>query len=142
MCLQSYYAISPVTEAPVRHYLLLSFALLLTAPAQAQTMYKCVGANGKIVYSDLPCPHQAKMAKEFDVPAPETQEQSEARLAKDKERRRRADLDFQERHASRQRSLDRQNSSGGDGPYVDTPGRRAPSNSDAEMAPTRRAGTR
>jgi hypothetical protein len=128
----------------VRHSLLFSFSLLAAAaaPAQAQTMYKCVGANSKIVYSDMPCPNQAKVAKEFDVPPPETQEQSQARLAKEKERLRRADAEFRERHASRQRSLDRQNSSGGDGPYVDTPGRRTPSTGDADMTPARRAGTR
>lgn len=135
-------------EAAVRSYLLFSFPLLLAAaPSQAQTMFKCVGANDKIVYSDMPCPDKAKVAKEFAVPPPETPEQSQARLAREKERRGRADAEFRERHASRQRSLDYQLSRGnGEGAsYIDAPARRSappPSMVESDRVPARRAGVK
>ena len=121
-----------------------SLTLLLAAaaaPSQAQTMFKCVDAGGKIVYSDMPCPDKAKVAKEFAVPPPETQEQSQARLAKDKEKRRRADAAFRERHYDRQRALDNQVMRGsGEGPYIDAPGRsQAPSAGESDPVPSRRA---
>lgn len=98
-----------MTGTTVRPLLLFSLSLLLAGqapPAQADTMYKCVGANGKVAYSDMPCPGQAKAAREFDVPAPETEEESRERLAMEKERLRAADAAFRQRHYSRQQALD------------------------------------
>ncbi len=122
-----------------------SFALLLAAaatPSHAQTMFKCVGAGGKIVYSDMPCPDTAKVAKEFAVPPPETQEQSQLRVARDKERRRRADAEFRRRHNERQSELDSRVMRGnGEGPYIDAPGRQSVPHSTGESdpVPSRRA---
>lgn len=134
----------------MRPFLLFSFSLLSAAsasPARADTMYKCVGANGKIAYADMPCPPQARAAAEFAVPAPETQEQSEARLAREKERLRRADAEFRARHAARQRALDYQigRGNGERGSYVDSPGRRAAPLAPADQSdrvPSRRARVR
>lgn len=131
----------------MRPSLLFSSALLLAAaaaPALAQTMYKCVGAGGKVAYSDLPCPAQAKVAREFAVPPPETQEQSAARLAQEKARLRRSDAEFRERHLERQRSLDSGMGRIREGAYIDAPGRQSapPSSGESEMVPARRAGSR
>lgn len=128
----------------MRPFLLFSFSLLSAAsasPARADTMYKCVGANGKIAYADMPCPPQARAAAEFAVPAPETQEQSEARLAREKERLRRANAQFRARHAARQRALDYQIGRGnGEGAYAGTPySRRREPAPDAETGSSRRA---
>jgi hypothetical protein len=73
----------------VRPLLLLAAALLLAghAPgAHADTMYKCVDAKGKIAYSNLPCPGLAKAAREFEVAAPESAEDSAARLGAERAR--------------------------------------------------------
>lgn len=50
--------------------LLLTVLLSLAAPgADAQTMYKCVAADGKTSYADLPCAGKVAAKKEIDVRA-------------------------------------------------------------------------
>jgi hypothetical protein len=48
-----------------------SFFLLaaLIGSAQAQTMYKCANADGKTVFSDIPCPGQRSASDEKNKPA-------------------------------------------------------------------------
>jgi hypothetical protein len=93
----------------VRPLLLLAAALLLAghAPgAHADTMYKCVDAKGKIAYSNLPCPGLAKAAREFEVAAPESAEDSAARLGAERARLRKEEAAFKLRHARRNAALD------------------------------------
>ncbi len=52
----------------MRSLLLCAFALAGGA-AQAQTMYKCVDANGKTSYADQPCASKTAARKEIDVRA-------------------------------------------------------------------------
>ena len=93
----------------MRPFLLFVAALLLAgqAPgARAGTMYKCVDAKGKIAYSDLPCTGQAKAAREFNIPAPESAAESEARLDAERARLRNEEAAFKVRHARRNAALD------------------------------------
>lgn len=93
----------------MRPCLLFASALLLAlhAPgARADTMYKCVDAKGKIAYSNLPCPSQAKLAREFDVPAPEAEQDSAARLGAERARLRTEEAAFSKRHARRNAAID------------------------------------
>lgn len=93
----------------MRPFLFFAAALLLAGQAhgaRADTMYKCVDGKGKIAYSDLPCPGQAKVAREFDVPAPEAPEESAARLGAERARLRQEDAAFRMRHAQRSAALD------------------------------------
>lgn len=54
----------------MRSLLLLAASLSLAAPAAfSQTMYKCVGADGKTSYGDLPCAGKTAARKEIDVRA-------------------------------------------------------------------------
>lgn len=96
--------------------------LLLAAQAScafAATMSKCVAANGNISYSDLPCPQQAKVARQFVFqaaepaknPAPATcgnNELSRPCTMTEQERLRKADRSLRERHAKRVREQDEQ----------------------------------
>lgn len=75
--------------------------LALAAPQlRADTMYKCVGSNGKIAYSSQPCEGQAREARQFSVPAPESDEDSRERLKLESARLRLADLEFRRRQAA------------------------------------------
>jgi hypothetical protein len=91
----------------VRSFLFFA-ALLLATPALANTMYKCVDAQGKVSFSDTPCPGAMKAAKQFEIAAPESNEESAARRAAEKQRLRAADEAFRVRHAQRAREFDRQ----------------------------------
>ena len=58
----------------MRPILLIAALLTLAVPAPsalADSMYKCVGAEGKIAYSTQPCEGKARMARQFSVPPPE-----------------------------------------------------------------------
>lgn len=135
-------------KAIVRPFLPFSVSLLAVAlcPAQAQTMYKCVAANAKVIYSDMPCPNQAKASKQFEVPPPETPEQTKARLAQQIERRKRADAELREFQDLHQRALDLQNQrANGTGSYVEAHGRSPSppaSASEPALVPSRKAGAR
>jgi hypothetical protein len=74
--------------------------------AFANTMSKCVDANGKISYSDQPCPGEAKLAREFTIAAPEQNADRDALKLVEKARLRAAESAFRERHASRDQELD------------------------------------
>ena len=68
-------------------FLVLLFALLLLAAAQAQTLYKVVGPDGKITYTDQP-PADPKTATTMDIksapstPLPESVLKYQAELQK------------------------------------------------------------
>lgn len=47
----------------------LALALSAVCGAHAQTMFKCVGADGRTAYSDQPCTGKIKATKEIDVRA-------------------------------------------------------------------------
>lgn len=47
----------------------LAVGLSTAGGAHAQTMFKCVGADGKTAYSDQPCSGKIKAKKELDVRA-------------------------------------------------------------------------
>ncbi|MFC6520196.1 DUF4124 domain-containing protein [Undibacterium arcticum] len=64
----------------MRYLLLLSLLAAFAIPASAA--YKCE-ANGKITYSDLPCPN-ARVVKLDDPVAPEEASSAERRAARDK----------------------------------------------------------
>jgi len=64
----------------MRHLLLLPLLAAFAIPASAA--YKCE-ANGKITYSDLPCPN-AKLVKLDDPVAPEEASSAQRRAAQDK----------------------------------------------------------
>ncbi|UUZ46876.1 DUF4124 domain-containing protein [Massilia sp. B-10] len=60
-------------------------------PVMADTMYKCVGADGKISFSTVPCQGDSKTAREMVVRPPEPdaardqrREAESARLARGK----------------------------------------------------------
>ena len=54
----------------MRPILMLAAALVAAAPGlHAQTMFKCVGADGRTSYSDQPCTGKVKATKELDVRA-------------------------------------------------------------------------
>jgi Skp family chaperone for outer membrane proteins len=53
----------------MRLVLIVSACITLAAGANAQTMFKCVSADGKITYSDQPCAGKAALKKEFDIRA-------------------------------------------------------------------------
>lgn len=116
MCLRLF-----TTRIAVRPSLALSITLLLAAPAPAalaDTMYKCVASNGKVAYSDLPCTSTAKVEKQFEVPAPQSEEAIRVRLAADKARREQADEEFRSRHLRRQSELEwRVRRGNGEGSY-------------------------
>jgi hypothetical protein len=93
----------------MRPFLLFAAALLLAgqAPgARADTMYKCVDAKGKIAYSNLACPGLAKAAREFEVAAPESAEDSAVRLGAERARLRKEEAAFKKRQAGRNAVLD------------------------------------
>ncbi|WP_426208629.1 DUF4124 domain-containing protein [Massilia sp. TWP1-3-3] len=84
--------------------LLLALATLLAVQAPdtlADTMYKCVEASGNTAYSSRPCTGQAREAKQFAVPAPETEQASSARLTRERAQLRVADKQFRQRLAER-----------------------------------------
>lgn len=99
-----------------------AIGLLLAVQAScavAGTMSKCVAANGSISYSDLPCPQQSKVARQFsfepaepvkDLPlgACGNNELSRPCTMTEQERLRKADHEFRERHAKRVRDQDEQ----------------------------------
>ncbi len=105
----------------MRHLFTLSAFLLLAChgpAALAGTMVKCVAADGKTTYSDLPCPAKAKAVREFAIEAPPAaapqkppancgnNELSRPCTLSEQERLRKADRDFKERHAKRVREQD------------------------------------
>ena len=52
----------------MRHIVYFAVTLAVTAgAASAQTMYKCVGADGKTTYTDQQCAGKAAVKKEIDV---------------------------------------------------------------------------
>ncbi len=56
----------------MRRLMILTATLALAAPlagVQAQTMYKCVGADGRTSYGDQPCRGKVVATKELDVRA-------------------------------------------------------------------------
>lgn len=69
--------------------------------ALAETMYKCVSSNGKVAYSSLPCDGQAREAKQFAVPPPESDEDSRERVTRERNKLRIADMQFRQRQAER-----------------------------------------
>ncbi|MES2018628.1 MAG: DUF4124 domain-containing protein [Pseudomonadota bacterium] len=88
--------------------LLFFAALLLAMPALADTMYKCVDAQGKIAFADTPCPGSTKAATQYALAPPESREQSAARAAAEQQRLRAADAAFGVRHAQRAKEFDKE----------------------------------
>lgn len=84
-------------------------ALLAGAAPQARsdTMYKCIAANGKVAYASQPCGGQAREARQFAVPPPESLEAASARLKGESERLRAADKQFRQRQADSNAELQR-----------------------------------
>jgi type IV secretory pathway VirB10-like protein len=79
-----------------------SLMLAAHAPcALADTIYKCLGAGGKVAFSSLPCDGAAKETGQLAVPPPEPADASAARLKRERERLRTADQQFQRRRADR-----------------------------------------
>lgn len=70
----------------MRATLLFALASAALCNAQAGSMYKCVGSDGKIAYVTQPCAGQAKVAREFALPAPEDPALREARLKKESDK--------------------------------------------------------
>jgi hypothetical protein len=65
----------------------IAIAAVLAAPcARADTIYKCVQADGKVAFSSLPCAGKAKQARQLSVPPPEADEVSVARLRQERDR--------------------------------------------------------
>jgi hypothetical protein len=85
---------------PFATFLLLAAAAWLPA-AQADTMYKCVDANGKTTFADRPCPANGKSAASFHVeaPAPVDPEQ----VASDAQKLRNANEQFNQRRSEQLR---------------------------------------
>ncbi len=82
--------------------LVLLVLLAALAPcAQADTIYKCVGADGKVGFSSRPCEGSAKEARRLAVPAPEPDDVSAERLKREREQLRLADKHFKRRQAER-----------------------------------------
>ena len=93
----------------MRPSLFFAAALVLaaqTASAATGTMFKCVDARGKTAYTGLPCPAEAKAARQFAVPAPESAEASTARVLQEKEKRRMASDAMQRQMGARSDELD------------------------------------
>jgi hypothetical protein len=82
-------------------------SVLAGVPAQAQTVYKCE-EGGKITYTDQPCSPSARPARLPDliVAAPPTRSQQElaraheARIARDRSARDRADAEWLKQHGN------------------------------------------
>ena len=76
----------------------------LTGSARADTIYKCVQADGKVAFSSLPCAGQSREARQLAVPPPEADNVSAARLTKERARLAAAERQFRQRHQSRDAS--------------------------------------
>lgn len=88
----------------MRTLLLAAFAAGLTAVVPctlADTMYKCVDANGKVAYSSMPCDGKAREARQFAVPPPEAEQDSSARLKAERNKLRVSEWQFRQRQAQR-----------------------------------------
>lgn len=73
----------------------------LAASVQADTIYKCVQADGMVAFSSLPCAGKARETRQLAVPAPEADDVSAARLAKERARLAAAERQFRQRQQSR-----------------------------------------
>lgn len=82
------------------HYLLAAMLGAWLSPALADTIYKCVQADGKVAFSSLPCQGQARQARQLAVPAPEADAVSAARLARERDKLRAAERRFRKRNAN------------------------------------------
>ncbi|UUZ57265.1 DUF4124 domain-containing protein [Massilia sp. H-1] len=69
-------------------------------------MYKCVGADGKISFSTVPCQGDSKTAREMVVRPPEPDAARDQRREAESARLARENAAFQRRDAARQRQLD------------------------------------
>lgn len=74
----------------------------LTASARADTIYKCVQADGKIAFSSLPCAGKSREARQLAVPPPEADDVSAARLTQERARLAAAERQFRQRHRWRE----------------------------------------
>ena len=95
----------------MKHLLAITVAAVLAAQAPwavAETMYKCVAANGKVAYSSVPCEGQAREAKQFAVPPPEPEAAAIARHQRERIRLRVADAQFRQRQGARDAGYARQ----------------------------------
>ena len=70
--------------------------------AAADTLYQCV-TDGKRTFSSLPCPVGARQTGTLSVPAPESAAESAARLERERDQLRVAELQFQTRQHERDR---------------------------------------
>ncbi|HEY0060868.1 MAG TPA: DUF4124 domain-containing protein [Telluria sp.] len=88
----------------MRPLLLIAAACLLAAPvprARADTMFKCVAADGKITFSDSACQPNTRAAKRFEVPAPAPDSARKESLQAEAERLAQANAAFNQRYAQR-----------------------------------------
>lgn len=69
--------------------------------ARADTIYKCVQADGKVAFSSLPCAGKAKEARQLSVPPPEADDVSAARLQQERAKLAAADRQFRQRQGAR-----------------------------------------
>jgi hypothetical protein len=82
-------------------YLAVSLALAMPAGAAfSQTMYKCVGADGKTSYADLPCSGKVAAKKEIDVRANLDDVERANRKKEEKLRREMEEGEYDSRRAS------------------------------------------
>ncbi len=87
----------------MRHMLFFALSLSLALQAGgafAQTMYKCVGADGKTSYADQPCSGKVAAKKEIDVRANLDDVERAQRKKEEKERRDQDAFDTDSRRAS------------------------------------------
>jgi hypothetical protein len=92
-----------------RRWLPAALVLLLAASAplaRADTMYKCVGADGKISFSTAPCQGGSKTARQIEVRPPEPDAARDQRRENESARLAQENAAFQRRDAARQRQRD------------------------------------
>lgn len=81
-------------------FLAFSFVLAAQASAFAQTMYKCVGADGKTSYRDQPCSGKVAAKKEIDVRANLDDVERAKRKREEKETREQEEAGYDSRRAA------------------------------------------
>lgn len=66
--------------------------LAVAAPAMAQTVYRCTGADGKVTYQETPCEAKAAQRRVPTGPGPESLDEIEARRSLERDHARGSEL--------------------------------------------------
>ncbi|WP_178372599.1 DUF4124 domain-containing protein [Massilia sp. CF038] len=82
----------------------LTVLILLSTQASAGTLYKCVGADGKITFSDSACQANTRAERRLEVPPPAADSTRAARLQAESERLAEANAEFNKRYAERSKA--------------------------------------